>query len=184
MAERAKSKKKAKAKTATKGLKGKPGVGHNSGGVSPALVKTHHEKLDGIEDRLAKTKTAYDKVKGEHRAAYAVVKQDGIDVDALKLARQLHKEDHGIVVTTYAKVGDYLAAIKSELATQMDLFQSLEIQPPKDAAMAGVHAFKNKEPRSNNPYKQGTEEYVSFDNAWMAEGGKVDLNDTAEHTEH
>lgn len=183
MAERAKGKKGGKKKAVGKALTAtKAGVGHNSGAISPALIKTHHDKLDGIEQRLDKAKAAYDKIKGEHRSAYAVVKQDGIDVDAFKLARKLHAEDHGVVVVTYAKVGDYLAAIKSPLATDMDLFQAMNVPLPADATMAGTHAFKNKEPRANNPYQQGTAEYVNWDTAWMAEANKVDLGDTA--TQH
>ncbi len=105
-----------------------------------------------------------------------MVKQDGIDVEAFKLARELHAQDHGVVVVTYAKTGEYLAAIKSELATQLELFQSIDIPLPANAALAGKHAFDNKEPRTNNPFQQGSEDYVTWDSNWMAAADKVDLS--------
>lgn len=160
------------------------GRGHNSGKPAPALVKSHHEKIEAIEIRMAAAKAKHDQIKGEHRSAYAVVKQDGIDVESFKLARELHAQDHGVVLTTYAKAGDYLAAIKSPLATQMDLFQSLEVPLPVDAKLAGTHAFSNKEPRTNNPFQQGTEEFVEWDGAWMAAGDKVDLSADDGATKH
>lgn len=185
MAERAKSAKKKAAKKAPKGAQGsrgkvaatKPGVGHNSDGPSDAVVRDHHEKIDGIETRLASAKRKYDQVKGELRSAYAVVKQDGIVVDDFKLAREVNKRDHGSVVTGYANVGQYLRAIKSPLALQMDLFQDIAPPPAANATLAGAQAFGNEEPRSNNPHKQGTEEYDNWDRSWMAAADQTELKD-------
>lgn len=192
MAERAKSK--TAAKKAKKGPKGgqasrgtvasAPSAGHNSGQPAPALIKTHHEKLDAIETRMAAAKAKLDSIKGEHRSAYAVVKQDQIDVEGFKLARKLHKEDHGIVVTTYANVGTYLAAIQSELATQLDLFQELSNAPPHNATLAGAHAFRSGNDRSTNPYQANTDQYVEFDNAWMEAANATNLTDGDGATQH
>ncbi len=192
MAHRAKGKsakkkaaKKANPKQASRGRVARaPGMGHNSGQPAPALVKTHHEKLTAIETRMEAARVKLQQIRGEHRSAYAVVKQDGIDLEGFKLARKLDAEDHGIVVTTYSRVGEYLAAIKSELATQMDLFQSIDIPLPANATLAGTQAFANKEPRTNNPFQQGTEEYANFDTAWMAAADKVDLTKTDGDTQH
>lgn len=191
LAERAKAKAKPKAKkkadvpAGATGSRGKvaktksasPGPGHNGKGPSPALIRGHSEALDAIEIRMAAAKLKYDQIKGEHRSRYATVKDDGIDLRGFKLARELHKEDHGIVVTTYANVGTYLAAIKSELALQLDLFQDLAKAPPHNPSLAGAAAFANQEPRSNNPYQQGTEEYAGFDEAWMAAANSAELKD-------
>lgn len=190
MAERAKAKPKAKAKKAPKGATGSRGKvakvkasdrGDNSdqpGQPSKALIKSHHEKLDGVEERMSTAKAAYDRVKGEHRAAYAVVKQDGIDVEAFKLARKLHSEDHGVVVVTYSKVGTYLDAIKSPLAIQMDLFQDIAgNKQPEEPVLAGAHAFSNGEPRANNPHKAGSQEYADWDGGWMEKAAKTPLKD-------
>lgn len=188
MAERARAKKKAAAKKkapksaqASRGkvakVAAKPGIGHNSGGPSDALIRSHHEKLDAIETRMAAAKAKYDQIKGEHRSAYATVKDDGIVVDDFKLARELDKRDHGSVVTGYANVGVYLRAIKSELATQMDLFSDIAPPPAANATLAGAQAFANSEPRENNPHKAGTEEFANWDEAWMASANAAELKD-------
>lgn len=180
MAERAKAKAKPKAKkkdvpAGATGSRGKvaktksasPGKGHNSGGPSVALIRDHHVTISVIEKREEAAKAKYDQIRGERRSAYAVVKQDGIDLEGFKLARQLHKEDHGVVIQTYANVGTYLSAIQSELATQLDFLQELANAPPHNATLAGAHAFNSGNDRSTNPYQQGTAEYVDFDSAWM-----------------
>lgn len=196
MAERARSKaNKAKAKKkapkAAQGSRGtvakiasKPGIGHNSGKPSPALIKDHHEKIDAIETRLKAAKTKYDQLKGELRSAYAVVKQDNIVVDDFKLARELDKRDHGEVVTGYANVGDYLAAIKSDLAKVQGLFTDIEVLDAMNATFAGAHAFANGEDRSNNPHQAATEAYVNWDTAWMTAADKKALADGEGQTTH
>lgn len=188
MAERAKAKKKTAAKKVPKGATGsrgkvaktekKPGVGHNSSGrVSGALVKDHHEKITAIEERLVKAKAGYDKIKGELRSAYAVVKQDNIQVDDFKLARELDKRDHGSVITGYANTGDYLRAIKSDLAVQMELFQDMVVPDAGEAKLAGAHAFGNKEDRSNNPHTQGSELFAMWDEGWLEKAKSTGLTD-------
>lgn len=183
MAERARSTKtkttakKPKGGQASRGKVAKAGVGHNSGTPSAALIKGHHESLDAIETRMAAAKLKYDQIRGEHRSRYALVKQDQIDVEGFKLARKLHAEDHGIVVSTYANVGTYLAAIQSELATQLDLFQELSQAPPHNATLAGAHAFRSGNDRQTNPYPTGSAEYADFDNSWMAAANEKGLTD-------
>ncbi len=188
MAERARAKKKtaAKKRAAPKGgqasrgrvAKTEPaaGIGHNSGRPSPALIKDHHDKINGIEHRVKAAKAKYDQLRGELRSAYSVVKQDNIDVDDFKLSRELDKRDHGEVVTGYANVGYYLAAIKSPLAEQMDLFQALQPAMAKPA-LAGAHAFQNSEPRTNNPHKAGSADYAEWDESWMTAANNTDLQD-------
>lgn len=187
MAERARSKAKPKAgkSKAPKGAQGSrgkvaktasPGPGHN-GGPSAKLVREHHLALDAIEVRMAAAKLKYDSIRGEHRSRYKVVKDDGIDLKGFKLARELHKEDHGIVVSTYANVGTYLSAIQSELATQLDLFQSIAGNPPTNPRLDGEAAFKNAETRDNNPHKPGTEAYAEWDSGWTGLAAKADLVD-------
>lgn len=179
MAERAKSK--TATKKAKKGPKGgqasrgkvaktdsKPGAGHNSGKSDPTVVRMHHEKIDDIETRVKSAKTKYDQLRGELRSAYAVVKQDGIAVDDFKLARELDKRDHGEVITGYANVGEYLAAIKSPLSTQMDLFANISIPLPANATLAGTQAYKSGMDRDTNPFKPGTDEFANYDGAWLA----------------
>lgn len=185
MAERARStkgkgKSKNKPPKGAQGSRGKvaktdPGPGHNSGEVSPALIWSHHDKINGIEIRLVKAKAAYDKIKGELRSAYAVVKQDGLVVDDFKLARELDKKDHGEVIRGYDNVGIYLAGMKSDLATVTGLFTDIAVLDAMNAKIAGAAAFKDKVDRGNNPHQAGTEAFVEWDTAWMGEAEKAKL---------
>jgi hypothetical protein len=182
MAERARAKAKPKAAKGKKpdvpagatGSRGKVAktksakIGDNSGKVDPALVAMHNEKLNEIEIREKKARDKLNQIVGERRAAYAVVKQDGIAVDDFKLARELDKRDHGEVITGYANVGEYLAAIKSPLSTQMDLFANIQIPLPANATLAGTQAYKSGLDRDTNPFKPGTDEFVNYDEAWLA----------------
>lgn len=190
MAERAKAKaKKATGQKPPKGAQGSrgkvaktggdevPDKGHNNRGPSAALIKSHHEKIDAIETRMRAAKAKLDQIKGEHRSAYAVAKQDGIVVDDFKLARELDKRDHGEVIIGYANVGTYLAAIKSPLATQLELFQDMAKNPPVNPRLDGEAAFKNKETRDNNPHTPGTESYAEWDGGWTGLAAKAELVD-------
>lgn len=188
MAERARAKKKAAAKKKPpKGAQGsrgkvakvavKPGIGHNSGAPSPALIKGHHDKIDEIEAKLKTAKAKYDQVKGELRSYYATVKQDGIVVDDFKLARELDKRDHGSVVVGYANVGEYLSAIKSDLAKVQGLFANIEVLDAQNATFAGAAAFNNQEPRDNNPHKPGSDAHANWDAAWMTAANSAELKD-------
>lgn len=169
MAERARSAKnkaKAKAKKAPKS----PGKGHNSGAFHAVPDETYDRNIKKIlntKKALDKIKIEYDQKRGEHRAAYSTAKQDGCDIDAIRLALKLEESDAGVVVTTYSNVGRILKLIESPLAEQMDLFQNMVIPLPANATLAGTQAFKEGHERGSNPFKAGTQEYANFDEAWM-----------------
>jgi hypothetical protein len=174
---KAKAKKASKKKDVPEGATGSRGrvakgksakIGDNSGKVDPTVIAMHHEKISAIETRLKSAKAKYDGLRGELRSAYAVVKEDGVALDDFKLARELDKRDHGEVVTGYANVGEYLAAIKSPLSTQMDLFANISIPLPANAVLAGTQAYKSGLDRSTNPFKPGTDEFANYDEAWLA----------------
>jgi hypothetical protein len=187
VAERAKATAKSKKQKAPKGAQGSrgkvaktetaAGVGHNSGEPSADLVADHHTALLGLEAEVAKDKAKYDRSKQKLRARYATCKKDGIDVDAFKMARELHAADHGVVIQTHANVGVYLAAIGSELSEVEGLFTDIKVLDAMNASIAGRAAFDNKEPRDNNPHKPGTEAHVKWDGSWVAASQKATLVD-------
>lgn len=189
MAERARAKgKKATAKKkAPKGAQAsrgkvaktaaKPGIGHNSGSVPDEVYDRHLKRIDQTAKAMDKAKLEYDQKKGEHRSAFRAAKDDGVNIDAVRIARELDKQDAGVVVTNYSDVGRVLRLMESPLADQMDLFQNIEVPLPANATLAGTQAFKSGNDRSTNPYKAGTAEYVNFDTAWKAEADKATLKD-------
>lgn len=188
MAERARSSKSKKASAKKKAPKGaqasrgkvarvakKGGRGDNSGdhSVPDEVYDRHLKKIDTTAKAMEKAKLEYDQKKGEHRSAFRAAKDDGCDIDAIRLARQLDKQDHGIVITTYSNTGRVLALMQSPLAEQLDLFQEMAPAVKKvedegiDQALAGAHAFSNEEPIGNNPWTPGTMKFGQWEAGWL-----------------
>lgn len=190
MAERAKGKAKAKSakggkvksrgRVATLPKQSKPkkrGVGDNSGDhkVPDEVYERHLSKINSTEKSMEKAKVEYDQAKGVHQSAYKSAKNDGCNIDAIRLARKLDKMDHGAVVIDYADVGRVLNLMKSPLGdTQLDLFGSMVSSPAKESpSLAGAHAGKNGERRDGNPFMPGTAEFQEYDASWLAEQKKI-----------
>lgn len=178
MAERAKPKKKsaAKGKVSSRGTVAtlpkkakKAGVGHNSGKIPDEVYQRHLAKIDTTDKAMQKAKEVYDQAKGVHQSAYKLAKQDGCDVDAIRLARRLDRQDHGVTQVTYANVSRVLNLMKSPLGSdQMDLFGSIqEVAPKVDIALQGQQAGKEGADRGDNPYEPGSAEFAIYDENWL-----------------
>lgn len=173
MAERAKAKAKGKKAAAPKGRKRKvlsadPKKHNQADGVPDEVYDRNLKNIERTAKAMEKAKEVYDSARGAHRDAYREAKDDGCDIEAIKLARQLHKQDHGIVITTYSNTGRVLALMESPLAEQLDLFANLQPAREKvDAPTQGLRAGRAAEPRSNNPYPPGSEEYQAWDSQWL-----------------
>jgi len=192
MAERARAKKKAAKGTGrvpsrgtvatlpksakAKGKK-KPDIGHNSGmhKVPDEVYDRHLAKINSSEKSMQKAKAEYDQARGVHQSAFKAAKNDGCNIDAIRLARKLDSMDHGAVVTDYADVGRVLNLMKSPLGSQqMDLFGSITPpEPPVDAALQGQMAGRNGEPAQNNPHTPGTENFTIWAENWVAGQGQL-----------
>lgn len=174
MAERARSKAK---KTTTKGgktvsrgkvAKTKPGPGHNSGGVPDEVYERHLKKIETTDRAMAKAKEEYDQTKGVHQQAYKAAKADGCDIDAIKLARKLDQRDAGVVAIQYSETGRILKLMGSPLSVEMKLFDDIELPIATKASLDGKQAGAMSAPRDSNPHRQGTPEYVAWDDAYVA----------------
>lgn len=144
----------------TKGKKRR--MGDNSGKIPDEVYERHLAKIDTTGKAMDKAKEAYDQAKGVHQSAFKAAKGDGCDIDAIRLARKLDKQDAGVTQVTYANAARVLNLMGSALGEeQLNLFGSIVEPPPKvDVALQGQQAGKNAEPASNNPYLQGTEDHV------------------------
>lgn len=185
MATRASGKKKTKGKIPMKGdpRKGsrgkvakvakKRGRGDNSGdhAVPDEVYERHLSKIDSTAKAMEKAKEAYDQAKGVHQSAYKAAKNDGCDIDAIRLARKLDKQDAGVTQVTYANVSRVLNIMGSPLGSQqLDLFGSIaqpEVQAKVDPGAQGLNAGRNGENRGNNPFNPGTPEFEQWDGSWI-----------------
>jgi ribosome modulation factor len=188
MAERAKAKKKAAAKKKTpmkadkkldaKGPR-KARKGDNSGAVHavPDEVIGRHLKL--IKAKLKAMEPILEdlnEARGVYRNARKLAKKEGVNLDAVDIILKLENLDQGKVLVDHADAGRYLMIMDSPLATQLDLFQNLQVQAPEvDARLQGRQAGGNAEDAENNPFTPGTEQFQAWAEGW-AEG----QNDNAE----
>lgn len=154
-----------------KSAKRKPGIGHNGGGPSDELYARHWEKIESTSKAAEKAKEAYDQAKGVHQAAYKQAKQDGCDTDAIRLLRKLHKQDQGVVTMMYSNVARVARIVGSPYGPeQLGLFDNMESpagSPKVDANLQGQMAGKQGEPRDNNPFSPGSDDYQTWDDGWM-----------------
>lgn len=172
MAERAKAKaKKATAKggkVTSRGKVAKVGPGHNSGGVPDEVYERHLKKIDSTDRAMAKAKVEYDQAKGVHQAAFKAAKGDGCDIDAIKLARKLDQQDAGAVAIQYSETGRILKLMGSPLSVEMKLFEDIDLPIATKASLDGKQAGAMSAPRDTNPHKQGSPEFVAWDDAYVA----------------
>ena len=174
MAERAKSRPKAgKGKVKgdaiaklPKGAKAK--IGHNSGRIPDEVYERHLAKIDATAKAMEKAKELFDQAKGVHQSAFKSAKNDGCDIDSIKLARKLHAQDHGVIQVTYANVSRVLTIMKSPLGEeQLNLFGAIEAPAPVvDVALQGQAAGKNGEPMGSNPHTPGSPEFAVWHENW------------------
>lgn len=177
MAERAKAKPKAaKGKVKGKaiavlpkksrGAKGKPGPGHNSGmhAVSDEVIGRHLDTLKAKKKALDKVVNDYkddlDQARGVYRSARKLAKKEGVNLKAFDIMSELESEDMGHVQVNYADVARYQKITDSPLL-QLEMFQGmLAPEPAVDVALQGQNAGKGGEPADNNPYPANTDDHV------------------------
>lgn len=156
---------------------GKPGVGHNSGakgGMTDSEKKVEINRLNRLYADWQKELETAKQSKGVYDAARKAAKKKGLNIDAYTDARDMHKDDHGHVQQHFADVGDILRIMESPLATQLDMFQGIEVpERPDDrpAGVRGLEAGRAGNDRQENPYPANSDEYTEYDNAWL-EGQK------------
>ena len=143
-------------------------AGHNSGNPSDAAYRKWLPKIATAKAALDKATEERRSINGQYRSTLKAAEKDGVNIDAVILARSLEQEDAARVGLLYRDVGRVLAFDKSELATQMDLFQTITVPDVAAARSAGLAAGKNAEPAENNPYTPGGEEFEAWAEGWAA----------------
>lgn len=169
-------------------------IGHNSGDPGDEVIARN---FDAIEVALVEIDAAA-RIMQKARADLAAVRKtaktdlgskawvDSIEA-AVKLKRQGDKGGVGEIVTEHRQIGRALRVKGVPLGTQFNLFAMPEetaeadAGPAKtngmDAELQGQHAWSNNEPISNNPFVQGTDNFVAwetgFNNAMSAAARKM-----------
>ncbi|MCF8534091.1 MAG: hypothetical protein K9G48_13875 [Reyranella sp.] len=152
----------------------KAGMGHNSGGMSDDELKLTIEKIKEQKGEVSAAKKVYDREKGVLQNLYKVAKDKGAPTDEIREYLALKELTTGAVVTSHRNFARIARLEGDPLYTQYDLWKSAEVKADEaDAArsnmepeLQGQHAYSNSEPLSNNPFLQGTVDYVDWETGW------------------
>jgi len=149
------------------------GRGDNSGdhSVPDEVYERHMAKIDSTAKAMERAKAEYDQAKGVHQSAFKAAKGDGCDIDAIRLARKLDKQDSGVTQVMYANVSRVLNLMESPLGSkQLDLFGAIAPPAPGpiDPRERGLADGKAAVDAGANPYTPGSEEFIQYAEGWTA----------------
>jgi hypothetical protein len=164
---------------AGKAAKAKPG--HNQEPPAETL-RINAEKIEAALIAIEDAAKVMQSARGLLSAARKVAKKDcgsktwadSIEA-AVKLNRSAKKGGTGGIITEHRQMSAVLKAMDCPLGTQFNLFAVADVKasegegkpaPAMDAELQGQHSFHNAEPVTNNPFQQGTEEFVDWDRGW------------------
>ena len=162
-------------KLADAGAKENEKRGKNAGPISDEAMLRHIELIQGAELEYDEARDAAAVKSGILRNRYKVAKNDGVDIEALKLALRLAKRSSGEVVTEHRAVRRIILLMNLPIGHQFDLFKVAGDDEPEtaptdektleaEATLAGEHAGLNGEPRENNPHPAGTPKWFGWNN--------------------
>ncbi len=150
----------------------KPGPGHN-GEVPDEVIDRHLEAVNIKRLAMDKAKAEFDQKKGEFRAALKLAKEDGVNIDALRWAHDLSKQDTAEVLQRVHDTGRILKRMNVPLGFQFGLFSDVEAPKLVNPVLAGQAAGKSGAPRTDNPHPPGSDDFQLWDDAWLAEQTKI-----------
>ena len=142
----------------------------NPGPVSDETVGMHVNLIKAAETNWQEARDRAAELQGVLRNRYKVAKNDGVEIDALKLAFKIAQRTSGEVVSEQRNVGRYLRIMGSPLGTQWSLFEDSVTEdgrPKVDSNLQGQHAGRNGEPAENNPFTPGSADFVAWAEGWV-----------------
>lgn len=149
-------------------------AGKNAGPISDEALARHIDLIQAAELEYDEARDATAVKSGILRNRYKVAKNDGADIEALKLALKLAKRTSGEVVTEHRNVGRIIRLMNLPIGHQFNLFSVPEDEAAEaagkpnamDAELQGQAAYRNSEPVINNPFQPGTQEHVDWRQGW------------------
>lgn len=150
----------------------------SSHNVPPAVFLKHYRTIRDLKQEHAEAGTAVARAK---KAA----KNDGVDLDALKIIEKLADLDADEAEMQLKHVRIYAQWLESPLVTQLAMFAEPVPEPVDDKTaeeqrewVAGGRGFDAAEAgheRGINPFEAGSFEHVAWDKSWTR-GHKIWLN--------
>lgn len=157
--------------------------GKNAGEISDEALDRHIRLIKAAEGEWREARDKASELQGVLRNRYKVAKNDGVDIEAMKLAFRIAERPSGEFVSEHRNVGRYLRAMSAPVGTQFGLFDFLDAKAeaaPQDeksieaeATLAGEHAGLNGEPKENNPHTAGTPQWFGWNNGHQIGADKL-----------
>jgi ribosome modulation factor len=182
MAERAKSS--SKKRSGKRKTNGAASAGHNSGlalggNISDEVRQRWLDKVEAAQRAVDKAKTPYDSARAKLQNVYKGAEDDGVDCDALRQARRLHKNDRAAVARTYTETGRFLLLMGSPLAVQLELFKTPEWPEAVSANLQGYRAGKSGGNPDECPFLPGSENFDQWRTGY--DSGQSELSEELRH---
>lgn len=154
-----------------KGDNGGPILDENAWRRASLELVAEQIEFDALGEKVAE-------VRGRISSIKKVAEKCGVDWDVVKLyakyAKRIRIGETGEIVTEQRRLASLMKIMDCPLHTQFGLFPELveetgaPSRPGMDAELQGQHAYRNKEPRENNPFQPGTQEHVDWGQGWNA----------------
>jgi uncharacterized protein (UPF0335 family)/ribosome modulation factor len=139
--------------------------------VSPELIQKHFRKIHDLATELKE-------LSAELNTAFKTAKSDGVPIDALKMARKLHKMDSLKAQQLLNQVAHIGRVLGMPFATQLSMFgqpadtavsaEAAQEQRNFDAMETGRACGRDGGSKTLNPYEPGTEEHTFWLKGWGA----------------
>lgn len=157
--------------------------GKNTGEISDEALDRHIRMIKAAEGEWREARDKAAELQGVLRNRYKVAKNDGVDVEAMKLAFRIAERPASEFVAEHRNLGRYLRLMAAPVGTQFGLFDFLDARTdaaPGDeqsmeaeATLAGEHAGLNSEPKENNPHVAGTAPWFAWNNGHQVGADKL-----------
>src|SRR5262245_44105337 len=153
-----------------KGDNGGPFLDENAWRRAANELVAEQIEIDALMEKVAE-------VRGRISSIKKVAEKCGADWDVIKLyakyAKRVRLGEMGEIVTEFRRLGALMRLMGSPLHTQLGLFIEEpqegapgSAKPGMDAELQGQAAWRNDEPRTNNPFQPGTEKFVAWDTGY------------------
>lgn len=157
-------------------------AGHNSGEPSQEVIRRNYDAIKVCLLEIAAAGRIMQAARAAYGAARKTAKTDfgakswvESTVECVQADMAAEKGGAGPMVSTNRQKATVFKAVESPLYKQLGfnfITDDLESpattgRPAMDAELQGQHAYSNSEGRGNNPFQQGTEDFVSWDAGYM-----------------
>lgn len=149
---------------------GEPGIGHNGGGPSDAVVLAELTMIKQTWGDRAQAKKEYESFNAIYRRALQNAKARGLNADAIRDVIHDLEQDPADIKQRLVDRLRYSSLLGRPIGSQGEIFAEAEVGNPMDVGRQKVQGRKRTGPRSMeklNPYPKGSWQAREFERGWI-----------------